>query len=299
MAAFGPAAAGSGAEGRAAMTSEVIETLRRPRHDPAMATMTREVGGLIREWRRRRRLSQLDLAGEAEISQRHLSFLESGRARPSREMLLHLAEQLDVPLRERNMMLVAAGFAPHYPEGAYGDPAMAAARAMVGRVLAAHEPFPALAVDRHWTMLDANRAVAPLLAGVAPWLLRPPVNVLRLALHPEGVAPRIANLPELRAHMLERLRRQAEQTADTALVALLAELRALPGGAPHRVDHAAGAIAIPLRLRTEGGELSFISTVTVFGTPVDVTLSELAIETFLPADAATAEALRRAATPPA
>ncbi|PWS38864.1 transcriptional regulator [Falsiroseomonas bella] len=264
-----------------------------------MATMTREVGGLIREWRRRRRLSQLDLASEAEISQRHLSFLESGRSRPSRDMLLHLAEQLEVPLRERNLLLVAAGFAPHYPQRDYQDPAMAAARAMVGRVLAAHEPFPALAVDRHWTMLDANRAVAPLLAGVAPWLLRPPVNVLRLALHPEGVAPRVVNAGEWRAHILERLRRQAEQTADTVLVALLAELRALPGAAPPRLDHAASAVAVPLRLRSDAGELSFISTTTVFGTPVDVTLSELAIETFLPADAATSEVLRRAATPAA
>ena len=256
--------------------------------------MTRDVGGLIREWRRRRRLSQLALASEAEISQRHLSFVESGRSRPSREMLLHLAEQLGVPLRERNVLLVAAGFAPEYPQRAYDDPAMASARAAVAQVLAAHEPFPALAVDRHWTMLAANRALAPLLAGIAPWLLRGPVNVLRLALHPEGIAPRVVNLPEWRAHILERLRREAEQTADPALLALLAELRALPGGAPVRVDHAAGGVAVPLRLRVEGGELSFLSTTTVFGTPVDVTLSELAIEAFLPANAETAAALRQA-----
>lgn len=258
-----------------------------------MTVMTRDVGGLIREWRRRRRLSQLALASEAEISQRHLSFLESGRARPSREMLLHLAEQLGVPLRERNVLLVAAGFAPHYPQRDYADPGMAGARDAVARVLAAHEPFPALAVDRHWTMLSANRAVAALLAGVAPWLLRPPVNVLRLGLHPDGIAPRVANLPEWRAHILERLRRQVEQTADTALLALLDELRSLPGGGPLRVDHAAGAVAVPLRLRTEAGELAFLSTTTVFGTPVDVTLSELAIEAFLPADETTAEALGR------
>lgn len=257
-----------------------------------MTIITRDVGGLIREWRRRRRLSQLDLASEAEISQRHLSFLESGRAKPSRDMLLHLCEQLGVPLRERNVLLVAAGFAPHFSERAYSAPEMAAARAVVARVLAAHDPYPALAVDRHWTMLDANRAVGLLLAGVSQALLRPPVNVLRLALHPDGVAPRILNFAEVRAHTLERLRVQAEQTADPALLALLAELRGYPGGAPMRVDHAAGAIAIPLRLRTEHGELAFLSTITVFGTPVDVTLSELAIETFLPADAQTAEALR-------
>lgn len=267
-----------------------------------MTVLSRDVGGLIREWRRRRRLSQLALASEAEISQRHLSFLESGRARPSRAMLLHLAERLGVPLRERNVLLVAAGFAPHFPQRAYDDPAMAAARAAVARVLAAHAPYPALAVDRHWSLLEANAAVAPLLAGAAPWLLRPPVNVLRLSLHPEGLAPRIANLPEWRAHILERLRCQAEQTADPALLALLAELRGMPGGAPLRVDHAAGAVAVPLRLRVPaGGEgsgpavLSFLSTTTVFGTPVDVTLSELAIEAFLPADAATAAALRDAA----
>lgn len=276
------------------MTSRVIEAPREAGHDADMTVMTRDVGGLIREWRRRRRLSQLALASEADISQRHLSFLESGRSRPSREMLLHLAEQLGVPLRERNVLLVAAGFAPHYPQRAYDDPAMASARAAVAQVLAAHEPFPALAVDRHWTLLASNRALAPLLAGIAPWLLRPPVNVLRLALHPEGIAPRVVNLPEWRAHILERLRREAEQTADPALLALLAELRALPASAPLRVDHAAGAVAVPLRLRTEAGELSFLSTTTVFGTPVDVTLSELAIEAFLPADAETAAALRQA-----
>jgi len=279
------------------MTRQVIETPRPARQDGSMTVMTREVGGLIREWRQRRRLSQLALASEAEISQRHLSFLESGRSRPSREMLLHLCEQLDVPLRERNLLLVAGGYAPHYPQRAYDDPEMTAARAVVGQVLAAHEPFPALAVDRHWTMLAANRAVASLLDGVAPWLLRPPVNVLRLGLHPEGIAPRVANLPEWRAHILERLRRQVEQTADTVLVALLAELRGLPGGAPLRVDHTAGAVAVPLRLRVGEVELAFLSTTTVFGTPVDVTLSELAIETFLPADAKTTAAMIRGEGP--
>lgn len=260
-----------------------------------MMAMTRDVGGLIREWRRRRRLSQLALASEAEISQRHLSFMESGRARPSREMLLHLCEQLGIPLRDRNVLLTAAGFAPEYQERRLDDPGMATARQAVERVLTAHEPYPALAVDRHWTMLAANRAVAMLLDGVSPALLRPPVNVMRLALHPEGVAPRIINLSEVRAHALERLRVQAAATADPALLALLSELRGLPGGAPLRVDHAAGAVALPLRLRTSAGDLAFLSTITVFGTPVDVTLAELAIETFLPADAATAGALRRVA----
>lgn len=267
-----------------------------------MASMTattaeaaHSVGGLLREWRRRRRLSQLDLACEAEISTRHLSFLETGRSLPSRDMVLHLAERLDVPLRERNMLLVAAGYAPVFPERPLDDPALSAARRAVDAVLAGHEPHPAVALDRHWTLVAANRAVAPLLDGAAPELLRPPVNVLRLSLHPEGLAPRIANLPEWRAHLLARLRRQIELTADPALAALLEELRAYPGRAeatPAPRGDPSG-VAVPLRLRTREGDLSFLSTTMVFGTPVDVTLSELAIEAFFPADAETPGTLRR------
>lgn len=249
------------------------------------------IGEVLREWRQRRHLSQLDLALEAEISTRHLSYVETGKSRPSREMVLHLADRLDVPLRERNRMLLAAGFAPQFPERRLDDPALAAARQAVERVLAAHEPFPALAVDRHWTLVAANRAVAPLLSGIAPRLLAPPVNVMRLALDPEGLAPRIANLPEWRAHLLHRLRRQAETTGDAVLAALAEELRPRRPDPVPASDH--GGIVVPLRLRSAAGELSFISTITVFGTPVDITLAELAIETFLPADAATAEALRR------
>lgn len=252
----------------------------------------RPVGDLLREWRQRRRLSQLDLACDAEISTRHLSFVETGRAAPSRDMVLHLAQQLEVPLRERNTLLLAAGYAPVFPERPLADPALQAAREAVERVLEAHMPYPALALDRGWTMLAANTAVAPLLGGADPTLLAPPVNVLRLSLHPAGLAPRIRNLPEWRAHLLERLRHQAALTADPALASLLAELRGYP--APSEMgaaDHA--AIAVPLRLAVEGhGTLSFLSTTTVFGTPVDVTLSELFVEAFLPADAATADALR-------
>lgn len=258
------------------------------------------IGPLLRAWRQRRRRSQLDLALDAEVSQRHLSFVESGRAAPSREMVLRLAEQLDVPLRERNALLLAAGFAPAFAERPLDDPALAAARAAVERILQAHVPHPALAVDRHWHLVAANAAVAPLLRGVTEAaLLAPPVNVLRLSLHPRGLAPHIANLAEWRAHLLERLRRQVMASADPALAALLAELSGLeapaPASAPVRgaPEHAAGGLVVPLELDSLEGRLSLISTTTVFGTPVEVTLSELAVEAFYPADAATAERLRR------
>jgi len=259
-----------------------------------MLSTTRPVGDLLREWRQRRRMSQLDLACEAEISTRHLSFLETGRSLPSRDMVLHLADRLDVPLRERNVLLVAAGFAPVFRERPLGDPALAPARRAVEQVLTAHEPYPALAVDRHWTLVSANAAVAPLLAGVDAALLQPPVNVMRLALHPQGLAPRIANLAEWRAHLLLRLGRQVELSADPVLTALLRELAAYPAPASARqAEQGEAGVMVPFRLRMEAGELAFFSTTTVFGTPVDITLAELALEAFFPADAATAEALRR------
>lgn len=259
-----------------------------------MTDLSSAVGGHLRAWRQRRRLSQLDLACEADISTRHLSFLETGRAQPSRQMVLHLAERLDVPLRDRNVMLVAAGFAPIFPERPLDDPALKAARAAVDLILAGHEPYPALAVDRAWDLVAGNRAVSPLLAGVDPSLASGTVNVLRLALHPKGLAARTENLAEWRDHILERLRRQVELTADAKLAALLAELRAYPAPSPLRRPTADpyGGVAVPFRLRTPQGVLSFISTTTVFGTPVDITLAELTLETFFPADAATSEALR-------
>jgi transcriptional regulator with XRE-family HTH domain len=264
-----------------------------------MAQQLRTIGEHLREWRTRRRLSQLDLACEAEISTRHLSFLETGRAQPSRDMVLHLAERLAVPLRERNVLLVAAGYAPVFSERSLDDPALAAARAAIDQVLAGHEPYPALAVDRRWTLVAANRAVGPLLGGVAEALTRRPVNVLRLALHPRGLAPRTENLPEWRAHLLARLRREVELTADPALIALLQELEGYkPPGRPAPAPRAdLTAVAVPFRLRTAQGVLAFFSTVTVFGTPLDITLSELAIEAFFPADAETAAALRAGVTP--
>ncbi|MFN7023425.1 MAG: helix-turn-helix domain-containing protein [Pseudorhizobium sp.] len=256
-------------------------------------------GQHLRSWRQRRRMSQLELALEAEISQRHLSFLESGRSAPSRELLLHLAERLEVPLRERNAMLLAAGFAPVYAEHSLDDPAMTAARGAIDLVLKGHEPFPALAVDRHWNLLTANAALGPLLAGVDyPKLLEPPINVLRLSLHPRGLAPKIANLVEWRAHLLDRLRHQIAITGDDTLAELLQELEVLP--ADDSLTSLNGfewadnsGVFVPLKLVTDLGLLSLISTTTIFGTPRDVTLSEIALEAFFPADTETAAILTR------
>jgi transcriptional regulator with XRE-family HTH domain len=265
-----------------------------------MTSHAQPVGDLLRTWRQRRHLSQLDLACEANISARHLSFIETGRSRPSREMLMHLAEQLDMPLRERNALLLSAGFAPRFQERQVQDPEFAAARQVVDLVLAGHEPFPALAVDRHWHLVAANKSLAFMLEGAAPELLQPPVNVLRLSLHPQGLAPRIANLREWRMHILARLRHQIDVTADAELRALRDELQAYPiseslsDAAPLLTEDV--GVAIALRLITPAGILSFLSTTTVFGTPLDITLSELAIEAFFPADAHTAEALRALAS---
>ncbi len=261
-------------------------------------SMSRTVGDMLREWRQRRRMSQLLLASEAEISTRHLSFVESGRALPSREMVMHLAERLDVPLRARNALLVAAGYAPLYRERQLSDPQLDAARAAVDLVLKGHEPYPAVAIDRHWTIVAANNALAPLLSAAKPALLEAPVNALRLSMHPDGIAPQIANWHAWRAHLLSRLQRQVDVSADATLAALYDELAAYPtppDAEPADDRHASplDQIAVPLRLRTEIGMLSFFSTTTVFGTPVDVTLSELAIEAFFPADPQTADALRK------
>ncbi|WP_158817090.1 helix-turn-helix domain-containing protein [Methylocapsa sp. S129] len=258
-----------------------------------MQTHTLPIGEQVRHWRQRRRLSQLDLACEAEISTRHLSFIETGRAAPSRDMILHLAESLDVPLRQRNALLLAAGFAPIFQERTLDDPALRPAREAIEALLTAHEPYPALAIDRHWNLISANRAIAPLMVGAAYDLLKPPVNVLRLSLHPQGLAPRIANLPEWRDHLLFRLRRQFAETADPILSDLLAELTAYPHGGLRAPARDVSTIAAPLQFRTEHGVLSLLSATMMFGAPLDPTLSELALETFLPADAATAEALRR------
>jgi transcriptional regulator with XRE-family HTH domain len=267
------------------------------------------IGLQLREWRQRRHMSQLELACEANVSTRHLSFLETGRSQPSREMVLHLAELLGIPLRQRNVLLMAAGFAPFFPERPLDDPALAAARRAVDLVLSGHEPYPAVAVDRHWTLLTANNAARRLLGGVPAAQLAPPINVLRVSLHPEGLAPRIVNLAEWRSHILARLRSQIDATADPVLIELSKELAALAApDAPERkgsnsrgigapgLDHDYGGVIVPMRLALEGGVvLSLFSTTTIFGTPVDVTLSELAVESFFPADAESADILRRLA----
>jgi transcriptional regulator with XRE-family HTH domain len=273
-----------------------METSRCLRYLRAMASIL-PIGDHLRAWRQRRRLSQLDLALEAEISTKHLSFLETGRSQPSRDMVLKLAEQLEIPLRERNVLLVAAGYAPVFPERPLADPAMQPARKAVDLVLKGHEPYPAIAIDRHWTLVAHNAAIPPLLSVADPSLLRPPLNVLRLSLHPKGLAPRIANLAEWRAHLLARLRQQIDVTADAVLTKLFEELAAYPGldGARSprtNVNDEYAGVVVPLQLATDAGTLSLFSTTTIFGTPVDVTLSELAIESFFPADAATADMLR-------
>ncbi len=252
-------------------------------------TRPSQVGALLREWRERRRLSQLELSIQANISTRHLSFVETGRSRPTSDMILRLTEQLDVPLRERNQLLLAGGFAPAYPQNELDGPQLSAVRAALRQLLAGHEPYPAVVVDRTWTLVEANASVALLTEGAAAELLAPPVNVLRLSLHPDGMAPRIANLAEWRAHLLGRLHRQALATGDPALHDLHEELRSYPGGEtepPGPTD-----VVVPLRYRREGVELSFFSISAVFGTPLDVTVAELAIESFFPADEATAKVL--------
>lgn len=252
------------------------------------------VGPLLREWRTRRRLSQLDLALEAAVSARHLSFVETGRAKPSRELLLQIAAHLDVPLRERNALLLAAGYAPAYGETPLGDDAMAPVRSAVEQLLKGHEPFPAVAVDRQWELVSANApALALLTSGVPPELLEPPANTLRISLHPDGLAGRIVNLAEYSAHLLALVRREHQATGDPALASLYDELKSYPGVEEDHLPDSHAGLFVPLRLRTpDGGELSFFSTIARFGTGLDVTVAELAIESFFPADEETAAALR-------
>jgi transcriptional regulator with XRE-family HTH domain len=256
----------------------------------ARAMPSAPVGDLLRDWRQRRRLSQLDLALEAGVSTRHLSFVETGRAKPSPEMVIHLAEELEVPLRERNRLLLAAGYAPVYEERELDAPEMQPVHDAIQLVLDGHDPYPAITVDRGWALVASNRAAGLLMAGLPEDLLAPPMNVLRASLHPDGLAPRIANLGQWKAHLLQRLAREAAVTGDPALRALHQELDGYP--APPG-DGEVGDVVVPLRLRIPGGELRFFSTVTTFGTAVDITVEELSIESFFPADRATADWLRR------
>ena len=266
-----------------------------------METQTRPFGHLLRTWRQRRRVSQLDLALDAGVSARHISFVETGRSLPSREMVLHLAGHLDVPLRERNDLLVAAGYAPVFPETSLDDPAGEAARRAIEIVLTGHEPYPAIAIDRYWNLVSANRAIGILLEGIAPELLQPPVNVLRASLHPDGLVSRAVDRVGWREHLLNLVRRTIDRTADPGLIELLDELQSYPATTPDDARATSsefpetGGLIIPMRLRTRFGELSFFSTTTIFGTARDVTLAELAIESFFPADAETGDALREIA----
>jgi transcriptional regulator with XRE-family HTH domain len=253
------------------------------------------VGELLRDWRRRRRLSQLELSLDSEISARHLSFLETGRSRPSRATLVRIAETLEVPLRERNTLLLAAGYAPIYPQRSLDSDEMALVRAALDRFLRAHEPYPALVVDRWHDIVAANDALAALTAGCAPELLEPPANAIRVALHPEGLAARTVNLGEWSAHLIGRLRREAAITGDARLEALREEVEGYPGvdAEAHGGEPLAGEVVVPLRIRDGDEELAFISTISTFGTSIDITLSELSIEAFYPANAQTAMRLLR------
>jgi transcriptional regulator with XRE-family HTH domain len=254
-----------------------------------MTDRPKHAGDLLRQWRQRRRLSQLDLAIAADVSCRHLSFVETGRSRPTSEMILRLAEHLDIPLRDRNALLLAGGYAPAYPERGLAEPELAAVRHALTRVLRGHEPYPAVVVNRWWELVDANAGIALFTRHVDSQLLTPPVNVLRLSLHPDGMAPRIANLPEWRAHLLARLHHQAEAVGDARLAELYEELAGYPGG--QDPPPAPADVVVPLRYRGHGQELTFLSITAMVGTPMDVTVSELAIESFYPADAPTAAAL--------
>ena len=253
----------------------------------------RPVGQLLREWRERRRLSQLDLSIQADISTRHLSFVETGRSRPTPEMIIKLTEHLEVPLRERNQLLLAGGYAPAYPQHGLDAPELASVRAALRQVLAAHSPNPALIIDRWWTLLDANDAVGVLIDGCAPHLLEPPVNVCRLSLHPDGLARRILNLAQWRARLIGQVQRRAEHTGDPRLAEFAAELRGYPGAEAPELP--ASTVVLPLRLAHPDGELSFFSIAAVVETAADVTVDELMVEAFYPADEQTAERLRAGA----
>ncbi|MFZ6004554.1 MAG: helix-turn-helix domain-containing protein [Actinomycetota bacterium] len=258
----------------------------------ALANAETSFGALLRSWRAGRRLSQLELASAAGVSSRHLSFIETGRARPSREMVVHLAEQLDVPLRDRNSLLTAAGYAPLYRETPLTAPEMVAARDAIELVLQSH-PYPAVAVDRRWDLVSANDPALALVDGVDPALLDPPLNVYRLSLHPNGLAPRIQNFDEYADHLLARLQHQVSVSADGDLVALQEEMRDYVGKRHPTVHVPAAQVVLPMRLLVGDDVLSMMSTISVFGTPVDITLAEMALEMFFPADAETAALLAR------
>jgi transcriptional regulator with XRE-family HTH domain len=258
-----------------------------------MADQSLPFGVLLRRWRVSRRMTQIDLAEAADSSTRHLSYLETGRSRPSREIVLRFCEHLDVPLRDRNAMLLAAGFAPVFQERSLLE--LEQARVAIDRVLRAHMPYPAFAVDRHWNVVLSNGALPQLDEGCSAELLRTPINAMRLILHPQGMGPRILNFIEWRAHTITVLRQQIEVRADPVIQALLAEISGYP--APPGVVGLASSegpqrYATPLQVATRLGTVSFLNTNMIFGTPTDVTLSELTLEMLFPADEATVAVVR-------
>jgi transcriptional regulator with XRE-family HTH domain len=258
-----------------------------------------QFGDLLRRWRQDRGVSQLALASDADVSPRHLSFVETGRSAPSRGLVLRLAEHLEISLRGRNELLLAAGFAPEFSESRLDAPGLSMVRVAIRQLLTGHNPYPALVVDRGWNLVEANASTDVLIEDVPDELAAEPFNVLRYSLHPAGLAPRILNLDQWREHVLGRLDRQVRATADAGLAELYRELRGYPAGSPadggHRLgrrEPSAADVVVPLRLRHKDQELSLFSTTTMFGTPNDVTVEELAIESFYPADQETAEYLR-------
>ncbi|MFC9897893.1 helix-turn-helix domain-containing protein [Nocardia sp. NPDC127579] len=251
--------------------------------------MGNTVGAQLRLWRQRRGLSQLELSLRAAVSARYLSCIETGKAAPSRSMVLHLADRLEVPLRVRNDLLLASGFAPSFPERELVAAALDPVRNALDRILLAHEPFPAMVLDGEWNVINANPAAVWLGSGAAPHLLEPPVNLMRLSLHPDGLAPAITNLPELRAQVIVNLSRQVARTGSPALAELYDEVRGYPGGEAE--TDPGESVAVPVRIRVEGHDLAFISTLTTFSRPTDVTVAELAVESYFPGDTATAEVL--------
>ncbi|MFD9682139.1 helix-turn-helix domain-containing protein [Rhodococcus sp. NPDC059969] len=259
-----------------------------------MTFETMDVGTELKRWRERRRLTQLGLSTTAGVSTRHLSFIETGRSKPSRDMILHLSDCLDVPLRQQNTLLLACGHAPEYSQKSLVEAPMSAVSEAIDRIMDAHDPYPAVVIDQQWEMVAGNQAVGILTEGAAAFLLEPPVNVLRLSLHPEGMAPRIVNLAQWRTHLLARLAREVEVSADAQLASLLDELRGYPRGGDWHDDRA-NSLLVPLRVRAGDTELAMFSTTTVFGTPRDVTLAEIAIESFYPSDKQTADYFRSAA----
>jgi transcriptional regulator with XRE-family HTH domain len=259
-----------------------------------MQALRAPIGEQLRSWRERRQLSQLELSLVADVSARHLSFVENGRAQPGRDLILRLAKELDVPLRDRNALLVSAGFAPVFRQRQFDDPSFDPVRAIIAATLETHKPFPAYVIDRHWSVVASNSAIPELFEGVDPELLIAPINVVRMILHPRGIAPRLLNFSTWRRHYLAQLRRQITLTGDTILQELYREASSYPhpGSEDAQSEVSADGPAIAFEVMTRLGRLSFLSATTVFGSPADVTLEEIALELLYPANTFTAQTVR-------